>query len=60
MICIKQVCDLFDSGQGKKQSVQMTGDPGFVNYSSTNLVDFASKKACAGQPCGARRITSGL
>jgi len=43
VICIKLVCDLFDSEQGKKARAQTTGISGFVKDGGKNSLNFSTK-----------------
>ncbi|AVY96510.1 hypothetical protein F153LOC_11365 [Lelliottia sp. F153] len=43
MICIKHVCDFFDSEQSKKTRVQTAGTTAIVNPGRKNLIKYSTK-----------------
>ncbi|RTN97943.1 hypothetical protein EKN83_06850 [Enterobacter sp. WCHEn090032] len=43
VICIKHVCDLFDSEQSKKTRVQTAGAVAIVNAERKNLINYSTK-----------------
>ncbi|RSB32865.1 hypothetical protein EGK68_05465 [Enterobacter cloacae] len=56
MICIKHVCDFFDSEQSKKTRVHTTGAGANVNPQRKNLINYSTKTVkYTGRRCRARR-----
>jgi hypothetical protein len=57
VICIKHVCDFFDSEQSKKRRVQMTGVTGFVNSLRQILINFSTKSSALSAGCAEPVLT---
>ncbi|RTN60452.1 hypothetical protein EKN82_11435 [Enterobacter ludwigii] len=57
VICIKHVCDLFDSEQSKKTRVQTTGTPAFVKMRGKILINYSTKTSAQQHVPSASRLT---